>query len=84
MKEKQTVYNLINYFKSLAVKLETTHKSAKPPINQPNYPRAIQTTHKPSKNQPNQSQTSHKPAKPPTSYPNYPQTTQTIHKSAAN
>ena len=57
----------------LAVKLETTHKSAKPPTNQPNYPQTIQTTHKPSTNQP---QTSCKPAKPPTNHPNYLKTTQ--------
>ena len=34
----------------LAVKLETTHKQAKSPTNQPKYPQTSQTTHKPPTN----------------------------------
>ena len=61
--------NIKGYSISLAVKLETTHKPAKPPTNHP------QTTHKPAKPPTNQTQISHKPAKPPSNQPNIKQIT---------
>ena len=79
MKGKQTIYNLIIYFKSLAVKLETTYKSAKPPTNHPNHP---QTIHRPATNQPNHQQITQITHKPPKSSTNQSQTSQTTHKAA--
>ena len=61
----------------LAVKLETTHKSAKPPTNQPNYP---QTIHKPATNQSQANQTTHKPPKLPKDHPNHPLTSHKLAK----
>ena len=68
---------MLNLVKSLAVKLETTHKPAKPPTNQPQI---SQTSYKPAKPPMNHPQTTHKLAKPPTNQPNIGQIT---HKPAS-
>ena len=47
----------------LAVKLETTHKPAKPPTNQPNHPQNTLKPAKPPTKHPQTSQTTHKIAK---------------------
>ena len=46
----------------LAVKLETTHKPAKSPTNQPNHPQTTQKLAKPLTNQSNIEKTTQKPA----------------------
>ena len=61
---------------TLAVKLETTHKPAKPSTNQSNHQQTSHIAHKPATSQANHPQTSHKLAKPSTNQPNHPQTIQ--------
>ena len=68
--ERKFTHNNSVYIKrysiSLAVKLETMHKPAKPPTN---HSQTSQTTHKPDTNQPQTSQTTLKPAKYQTNHP---------------
>ena len=59
----------IDWNKSLAVKLKTTHKPAKPPENQPIHPQTTQTTHRPPAIHPQTSQTTRKPDKYWTNHP---------------
>ena len=67
------------FLNTLAVKLETTQKAAKPPTNQSNHTQTNQTSPKPATIQANHLQASHKRAKPPTNQPN---TGQITHKPA--
>ena len=51
------------HVEALAVKLEITHKPAKPPTNHPIYPQTSRTTQKPPTIHPNHPQTTLKPTK---------------------
>ena len=54
---------------TLAAKLETTHKPAKPPTIQPNHPQTREIPDKPPTDQPNHPQNRQIPDKPPTNQP---------------
>ena len=66
----------------LAVTLETTHKSAKPPTKHRNCPQSTQKPPKPAKSKSNYPKTTQTTHKPPKSSANYPQTSRTTHKVA--
>ena len=61
---------MLLFEKTLAVKHETTHKSAKLPTNHPNHP---QTIHKPARSQQNYPKTTQIFHEPVTNQPNHPQ-----------
>ena len=68
----------------LPVKLETTHKSAKPPTNQPNCPQTIRKPVKLATSQLNHRQITQITHKPPKASTNQPQTSQATHKAASH